>query len=283
MAEKHVLDTYDPRILYINDDLVTNEVREQDTYGGQGLYSTQHVLSHLAEYSPACAGARYLLVTTEDTTYAPAAFNVVQSGRLSAVSGHPDIVGLHFATNRTMASALDKPEAEAWDRYCTRLGDKSVDLCAAASPDTPANDLVLGAKLLNLPKILSLVQNDCLFSAANSSTTPDKAILDKLHTDHAWTWAASTHAKGQCDLVRGPTYESCGRTGRIWLDMPTNQTTYASGCMSLHSITRAYGWLVNQWDMEAWRANPFCLRLSKEKYGELLLGGPAPVDLETVA
>ncbi|CAK7237151.1 hypothetical protein SCUCBS95973_009865 [Sporothrix curviconia] len=266
-CEKHVWDTFDPRITYA-DDAVPSEVLDQDAYGASTLFSTQHVLAHLEELSPVCAGARYLLVAREDSAYDAAAFDLVQTG------GSPDIVGLRYMTANTLATALNKPGGpEAWDRYCKRLDDSSEDICAAAQPDTPAADLALGATLLSLAKIKQLAITDNLFATANTSATPDQAILQKLHSEAGWSWVASTHAKGSCDLVGGHTYKSCGRTGRIWLDVPSTQSTYTSQCMSLHSIANAHGWLVDQWDMVTWRENPFCLRVSQEKYGELFAAG----------
>ncbi|CAK7210547.1 hypothetical protein SEUCBS140593_000862 [Sporothrix eucalyptigena] len=266
-CQKHVLDTFDPRIVYAED--IPGEVLEKDEYSERSLFSTQHVLNNLEEISPACAGARFLLVASEDSTYDPSTFDLVQTGRTSAMSGHPDIVGLNYMTSRTLATALDKSAGpDAWNRYCTRLDDNSENICAGAKPDAPAADLILGATLLDLPKIKPLVSEN-LFSSANSSSTPDQVILEKLYKEASWSWETSTHSKRTCDLVGGHTYKSCGRTGRIWLDMPSGQSTYKSKCLSLHSITKAHGWLVNQWDMQAWRADPFCLRVSEERYGEL--------------
>lgn len=282
-CKKHVLDTYDPRILYA-DDLVPQEVLGQDM-SGRGLSSTQHVLAHLGDLSPACAGARYLLVASEDGTYAPETFELVQSnGAASALrndaGSKPDIIGLNYMTNQTLATALLQTSSPAvWDRYCTRLDDGSVDTCSPATLRTAGQDLVLSATLLDMAKTKALAVSGALLAWASGSrtpdATPDQAILENMHKE-GWSWVVSSHKKGMCDFVAGHTYKSCGRTGRIWLDMPSEQTTYASQCLGLHAITKAHGWLVNQWDMETWRKNPFCLRLSQERYAELFAAPTTP-------
>ena len=74
------------------------------------------MLGDLAKVSPACEGAKYIIITNSNTTLAPHTFD-------EAAAATDDIVGLNFVSEESMRIGQDKPIP--WDQRCVRFFDVS--------------------------------------------------------------------------------------------------------------------------------------------------------------
>ncbi|KAK3376254.1 glycosyltransferase WbsX-domain-containing protein [Lasiosphaeria ovina] len=276
IVKSHVLDAYDPRVAFVDDD-VPREVLTQgaNAAGDAAEWAVADwVLARLGELAAQgltdCGLARYVVVAKSNDTYVPGAFEAV------AAPDSGDIVGLSFETADTLR-AVEEDENGAvstngssggipWHERCTRLREERVAVCVPAAPATSPSLLEPGAVLINLAKLTAGGHTSFGSKGAAGS------LQDLVGAGWSWTAAApppenSTTATA-CQLVQSGSYRSCIQSGRFWLDVPSASPRYAAGCYSLSGITGRHGFDTSQWDMEGWRADPFCLRLSEKAYAE---------------
>lgn len=250
----HVLDTFDPRIVAgdVPDEAVTS------LGGGAEWKATDWIINNLDTISPPCASASYMLLSTSGNTYEPRTFDLSDED-----STKPDFVGLRYA------SGLNKPASESihWQQRCSRLADGTTEVCRTPGP----NELNPDFSLINLPRWRR--ESHSFFQHVND-TDSVAGFLKQLTTQpgETWSWLPPISGKDAdiCDVIYQDTYLSCIRTGRMWLDIPHVDDKVGPGCHSMSSIWPIYGGNLDQWDMDLFKENPLCLRMSEKKYADIV-------------
>lgn len=263
----HVMDTYDPRVLVTDIPSVVRTTEGDNTTEG----TTDWIIAALHELAPSCAQASYMLVTDSSTQYEPHAFD-------AASEPHADIIGLNFISAESMALQDERAGALSWAQRCERYTDAGpLDLCAPMVPNR--DDLLdLGAALVNLPRWRA--EDHKLQEAATTFGGPGNAaqVLPALaaRRDLPWSWAAP--ASGRCDVIRAGTYPACNQRGHIWYDGPDVEG-FRGGCHSGLGLQYTFGDynITTDWDYRRFKeADPFCVRLSKDRYEDVLAGKVEP-------
>lgn len=250
---KHVLDTFDPRIVMAD---VPAEMLYKLDSSHDNIGPIDWALENIGKINPGCASASYFLVASSSSTYEPGTFDLVSKSM-------GDIVGFNFVSEKSMAAT--ETSGLTWDRRCTRFMDGSTQLSRLMDPISEIANL--GAAFINLQRWKS---EGHTFRAHQDSTGGVAGFLRQLSTrpgGDAWSWVPARNTEGG-GFIDGVTYTACIKTGRMWLDIPGD----AAGCYSLISITDKFGWTLHPWDMVRFKENPFCLRMSQEMYEEYKKG-----------
>ena len=112
---QHIDDRFDERIRYFP---IASEYLTGDQDKDAGFMAVDFMIENLTTTDPACASAKYLLVTEGRNTYAPTAFDVTSKGVA-------DIVGLNVESKMTMFNHPQFKKTNAWNERCDRLKDVS--------------------------------------------------------------------------------------------------------------------------------------------------------------
>ena len=147
-----IKDTFDPRIQYAEAPGSVFDAKGDPVV--QGWNATKWVLGDLGTISPACHGAKYIMIADSNTTLAAHTFD-------EASTATDDIVGLNFVSEESMRMDQDKPMT--WDQRCTRFLD--VSLISAANILTRGNQQ------------LTFLFFPFFHRAPPSSASPTRAIL----------------------------------------------------------------------------------------------------------
>lgn len=250
IMDKHVLDTFDPRITLAD---VPAEIFDQSSPNNTD--AVDWVVENMGTISPGCVSASYMLIANSSSTYEPGTFDL-------AAERKGDIIGFDFVSEETMAAA--EISGLAWNQRCTRLSDGSTTLSRAMSPTSEFTDV--GAAFINLARWRG---EGHVFGAHHAGTVGAGRLLQQLSArpgDDAWSWAPPLDV-GVGGLVHGATYTACIKTGRMWFDVPsTDGGKHKAGCYNLGRIISEYGWTIEPWDMARFKEDPFCMRMSQETY-----------------
>lgn len=257
--ETQVLDTYDPRIQAV--EIPQNLRSRADRITSDVV--TDWVVKNIAELSPSCGKATYMLVTNATTTYEPHTFDVASRKRT-------DIIGLNFMSRKAMELQNAREGNLTWNQRCSRYSDSTpLQLCQAMLPEHGTLDI--SAALVNLARWR---KEGHLFRAAAEKFGDSVGVLAELEKrrKEPWTWSRPTSA--QCDVIQADTYLSCTRTGHLWFDAP-DEGGFHSGCYSGSTLQWTFGdeAIPTHWDYGRFKQeDPYCVRLSEQRYEDVLTG-----------
>lgn len=264
--EAQVLDTFDPRIKSFD---IPEELRFDNTTNSAEDV-TDWVIENIIEMSPSCGKATYMLITDASTTYEPHTFDVASRKRT-------DIIGLNFISQSTMALRDQQETNLTWNQRCSRYSEKTaLQLCQRMAPEQGVLDI--SAALVNLARWR---KEQHKFKESKLKYGDSAMILEELENRRKASWAWAPPSSSQCDVIGADTYSSCIRTGHIWFDGP-DFGGFNSGCYSGQTLQQAF-WetdVPTHWDYKRFKQeDPFCVRLSEERYHSVLAGEVvAPTD-----
>lgn len=262
----HVMDAYDPRILVTDLPAEVRNTEGVNTIDGV----TDWIIEHLEELAPSCSRAAYMLITDSSIQYEPHAFD-------AASKKGADIIGLNFISNGSMTLQNERAGELNWMQRCERYqATSSLDLCEAMIPNKDGL-LDLNAALINLDRWRD---EDHKFQEAATTfgTGNSVQILAALQErrDLPWKWAVPS--SGQCDVIHPDTYLACAQRGHIWFDGPDVEG-FRGGCHSGLGLQYTFGDenITTNWDYRRFKeADPLCVRLSEQRYEDVLAGKVKP-------
>lgn len=189
----------------------------------------------LPDVSSQCAGAGRLLIADSDLTYSNTAFDALEK-----IEEQADIMGLSHITEDTLAAL--SPEPKSHSGYCKQLVEDWTGLCVsgadAAGGSVRGAPMPLSAVLLSQSKL----RGDGRYSGLLLGQLAFKAV--------------ATGAGPGSDTVAAVETFVLGR-------LEADGWTWRSGCYRYPQIEQQYGMDPRIWDMEQWKKDRFCLRVSK--------------------